>query len=203
VFHSRPARALDAGSAVLLSRACMPSGCNRPGPCALGAVNAHLLRGMSRNFAAFGPPAIEDFHPGAPRSVRRFFNRSWYGWVGSAETSLKSATPTSPCIKGVTLGGTSGTKEASHPPGRGVVVGAGAKVLDPLPWVRAPRLAPRGGYQSGAARCQESHSLAASFSRKPIVPLRTSAPKRQAMARSSGLNALGVTRDTPIRWLGP
>jgi serine O-acetyltransferase len=120
-----------------------------------------------------------EIHPGATIGKRVFIDHGMGVVIG--ETAMIGDDCT--LYHGVTLGGTSWSKGRRHPTlEQGVVIGAGAKVLGPITWARAPRSVPTPWW-------------CAMF--RP-------AARRSAFRRaSSRIAARSTARSRPARWASP
>ena len=145
---------------------------------------AKALASFSRWFTGI------EIHPAATIG-RRFFIDHGMGVVIGETTEIGEDCT---LYQGVTLGGTSWQKGKRHPTlARGVVVGAGAKVLGPISVGEEARIG------SNAVVVKDVPARATVIGIPGhVVPGRTTGDKdRQAIAEKMGFDAYGLTRDLP------
>ena len=130
-----------------------------------------------------------EIHPGARIGRRVFIDHGMGVVIGETAEVGEECT----LYQGVTLGGTSlyrGTKR--HPTlGRGVVVGAGAKVLGGFTLGGGGRVGPTGGVSKPAP------AGATAVGNPARILEKSDDIQREEMARSLGFSAYGVAQDLP------
>ena len=147
----------------------------------LGRFVSHVSRALT---------GIE-IHPGATIGHRVFIDHGMGVVIGETAVIGDECT----LYHGVTLGGTSWTKGKRHPTlERGVVIGAGAKVLGPITLGEGVKV----GSNSVVVRDVPAGATAVGIPARIIDPARDDA--RQAKAEHLGFSAYAVTRteDDPV-----
>lgn len=152
-------------------------------------LNLRFLARLSAHFARW-ITGIE-IHPGAVIG-RRFFIDHGMGVV-IGETAVIGDDCT--LYHGVTLGGTSWQKGKRHPTlGKGVVVGAGAKVLGPIDVGDNARI----GSNAVVVRTVPTGATVVGIPGRVFNPeVNTPSPEQQAMAKKIGFDAYGAMNDIP------
>lgn len=150
------------------------------------------LKWLARFVSAFSRwfTGIE-IHPGAQIGHRFFIDHGMGVVIG--ETAIIGDDCT--LYHGVTLGGTSWDKGKRHPTlGRGVVVGAGAKILGPIQIGNGARI----GSNAVVLKDVPEDATVVGVPGRVVNPLRQGpSEKREAMARKIGFDAYGLTKDMP------
>ena len=129
-----------------------------------------------------------EIHPGAVIGRRFFIDHGMGVVIGETAEVADDVT----LYHEVTLGGTSWRKGKRHPTlGKGVVVGAGAKVLGPITVGEDARI----GSNAVVTKDVPAGATAVGIPARIILPGDTDEKHRQAMAAKLGFDAYGVSRD--------
>lgn len=129
-----------------------------------------------------------EIHPGAVIGRRFFIDHGMGVVIGETAEVADDVT----LYHEVTLGGTSWKKGKRHPTlGKGVVVGAGAKVLGPITVGEGARI----GSNAVVTKDVPAGATAVGIPARIIFPGDTDEKHRQAMAAKLGFDAYGVSRD--------
>jgi len=150
------------------------------------------LRWLARALSQFGRwlTGIE-IHPGARIGKRFFIDHGMGVVIGETAEIGDDCT----LYHGVTLGGTTWRKEKRHPTlGKGVVIGAGAKVLGPIMIGDGARV----GSNSVVVKDVPAGATVVGIPGR-VVTARSDdeVRQREALARKLGFDAYGQTRDMP------
>ncbi len=150
------------------------------------------LRWLARALSQFGRwlTGIE-IHPGARIGKRFFIDHGMGVVIGETAEIGDDCT----LYHGVTLGGTTWRKEKRHPTlGKGVVIGAGAKVLGPIMIGDGARV----GSNSVVVKDVPAGATVVGIPGR-VVTARSEdeVREREALARKLGFDAYGQTRDMP------
>jgi len=150
------------------------------------------LRWLARALSQFGRwlTGIE-IHPGARIGKRFFIDHGMGVVIGETAEIGDDCT----LYHGVTLGGTTWRKEKRHPTlGKGVVIGAGAKVLGPIMIGDGARV----GSNSVVVKDVPAGATVVGIPGR-VVTARSEdeVRQREALARKLGFDAYGQTRDMP------
>lgn len=129
-----------------------------------------------------------EIHPGAVIGRRFFIDHGMGVVIGETAEVADDVT----LYHGVTLGGTSWNKGKRHPTlAKGVVVGAGAKVLGPIKVGEGARI----GSNAVVTKDIPAGATAVGIPARVILQGDTDGKRRQAMAAKIGFDAYGVSRD--------
>jgi len=149
----------------------------------------HNLRWLGRMVSSFSRlmTGIE-IHPGAKIGKRFFIDHGMGVVIGETAEVHEDVT----LYHGVTLGGTSWNKGKRHPTLlKGVVVGAGAKILGPVTIGESARV----GSNAVITTDVPAHSTAVGVPGRIIVAEDIAAQRRHAIAQKMGFDAYGLTEN--------